>query len=431
MAEIVGRINFGAKPHQRAVMTCQKRHRGLNLHRRAGKTVLCIFDGLETMLSCTRPEPRVAYIAPYLKQAKRLAWDYLSNTCKQAPDYFTINQSDLVATFKPTNAKFMLLGADNIDAIRGMYFDKIIVDEIADCDPRLWPQVIRPALADRKGRALLAGTPKGRMNMLYDLSKTDPDDPDWQYFKYDCYETGMLDPAEIEAMRREMSEPLFQQELLCSFNAALVGAVYGNEMAALQLEGRYTQVKYDASLPVYTAWDLGFSDATGVWFVQFVGTECRVIAYKEWTLTPLAKIVKEVLQWGQANDVLWANHYGPHDINVREYGSGKSRKQIASELGLDFDDAPSWTIDDGIEAVRMLLPHVWIDNKEGERGLECLVNYKFAFQELTRSFTTKPQHDWTSHGADAFRMLAVSHNQTIRPSTRRGRRDARQQRWLF
>lgn len=431
MALITGRINFDAKPHQRAVMTCKKRHRGLNLHRRAGKTVLCIFDGMETMLDCPRPEPRVAYIAPYLKQAKKLAWDYLSNTCKQAPEFFSVNQSDLVCTFKPKNAKFMLLGADNIDAIRGMYFDKIIVDEIADCDPRLWPQIIRPALADRKGRALLAGTPKGRMNLLYELSRKEPDDPEWQYFEYNCLQTGMLDPEEIAAMRREMSEALFNQELMCSFNAALVGAVYGREMDELQRAGRYTSVKYDPTLPVYTAWDLGFADSTAVWFVQFVGTECRVIKYEEWTLTPLAKIVKEVLLWGQANEVIWGAHYGPHDIEVREYGSGKSRKQVASELGLWFDTAPNWSIEDGIEACRLLLPRLWIDNLTCERALEVLVNYKFEFDEMSRSFKTKPKHDWTSHGADAFRMLAVAHD-GARPVSRKQASDlASSQRWLF
>lgn len=431
MALITGRINFLAKPHQKAVMTCRKRHRGLNLHRRAGKTVLCIFDGLETQLGCALPEPRVGYIAPFLKQAKRLAWDYLSNTAKQAPDFFSINQSELTVTFKPKNSKFMLLGADNIDAIRGMYFDKIIVDEIADCDPRLWPQVIRPALADRKGRALLAGTPKGRANLLYDLSRKDPDDPDWAYFKYDCTETDMLDPTEIEAMRREMSDALFQQELMCSFNAALVGAVYGAEMNALQNGGRYTLVKYDASLPVYTAWDLGFADATAVWVVQFVGTECRIIGYREYTLTPLANIVKEVLAWGQEHDVVWSYHYAPHDIEVREYGSGKSRRQVAHELGLWFTTVPNWSIEDGIEAVRLLLPHVWIDKDECERGLEVLVNYKFAFDEMTRSFKTKPQHDWTSHGADAFRMLAVGHDGSAPVGTRRNKRVGDRQQWLF
>ena len=433
MALIRGKINFKPKPHQKAVLEDQHRHRGVVMHRRAGKTVMAVFDAYATLLNCRKHEPRVAYIAPYLKQAKKLAWDYVTGAVNRSPQIFSINHSELTVTFMPTGAKFFLLGADNIDAIRGMYFDKVIVDEIADCDPRLWPQIIRPALADRQGRALLMGTPKGRMNMLYDISKIAADDPDWAYHCYTCYQTDMIFPDEIAQMKREMSPALFAQEMECSFNAAGVGAVYGSEMNELQSSGRLTTVKYDKTLPLVTAWDLGFADATAIWVLQVAGSEVRAIAYQEHTLTALPDVVRSLRSYGDAQGWDWygARHIGPHDLRVRELGSGRSREELMASMGFDFEIAPNWSLEDGIEAVRMLLPHVWIDEHAAMRGLECLVNYSFSFDERSRSYKTTPSHDWTSHSVDGLRMFAVAYDaaRVLRQPLGGGRRG--KQGWLF
>lgn len=415
MTLIKGRIAFPAKAHQATVLNDKKRHRGVVMHRRAGKTVTAVFDGFQTVLDCPLPSPRVVYIAPYLKQAKKLAWDYMASvaqTGNKRTEYFDINRSDLTVTFMPKDAKFFLCGADNIDSLRGMYFDKAIVDELADCDPRLWQSVLRPALADRKGRALLMGTPKGRMNMLYDLSKTSPDDPEWSFHRYDCTETGMLDPEEIAGARRDMSEAMFEQEFMCSFNAALVGAVYGREMDALQKDRRFTMVRYDSGLPIITAWDLGWSDATSIGIYQRAGTEMRCIGYLELTMTALPDSIRAFRAWCQDKsiDLAGARHIGPHDLAVHELGSGKSRETIAREMGFDFEYAPKWSLADGIEAVRNLIKHLWLDEVECPRLLECLVNYSYGYDDQNRSFKTTPKHDWTSHGIDQLRMLAVTYD---------------------
>jgi phage terminase large subunit len=437
---IRGRINFHPKPHQAIVMRDPHRHRCVVAHRRSGKTVMAVFDLLETMLSCPLPYPRVAYIAPFRNQAKKLAWDYLATTCNK-PKFFDVNRGDLEVTFKPTGAKFFLLGADNIDAIRGIYLDKCAVDELADCDPRLWSTVLRPCLADRGGRALMMGTPRGRMNMLYDLSRTKPDDPDWSYHCFDCTQTGMVSEAEIEAMRRDpqVPEAMFEQEMMCSFNAALIGAVYGREMNELQARGRYTSVNYDKTLGVMTAWDLGWQDATAVIYLQRTGSELRCIHCEEYSLMSLADICREVRNkpWGDN----YVAHYGPHDLAVHDYGSGKSRIQIAREAGIEFEPTVNWSVEDGIEAVRAILPHLWISAESGERLLECLCNYRFVFDDRVRSFKTKALHDWTSHCADAIRMFAVANDpaMVMRPDApmtgpRRGRRRelaGSGQRWLL
>ena len=380
------------------------------MHRRAGKTVMAVFAGLESMLTCTRPMPRVAYIAPFLKQSKKLAWDYLANAVARSK-LFDINRGELTVTFGPTGAKFMLLGADNIDAIRGIYLDMAIVDELADCDPQLWSAVLRYCLADRQGRALMMGTPRGRMNMLYDLSRTQ--DPDWAYFCYPYGTTGMLSEEEVEAIRRDpnVSDALFAQEMDCSFNAALIGAIYGQEVNRLQAEGRYTSVRYDESLPVVTSWDLGYADATAVVHWQRAGSEYRIISVDEYELTKLPDIIRSVRTKPWAHN--YVAHHGPHDLAVTEYGSGKSRFQIAAENGIEFEPTVNWSVEDGIEAVRAILPHVWIAEPEAERVLECLANYKFAFDADHRAFKTKPLHDWTSHVADSIRMFAVANDPSL------------------
>jgi hypothetical protein len=403
------------------------------MHRRAGKTVMAVFDLLETMLSCPLPYPRVAYIAPFRNQARKLAWDYLATTCSD-PRLFDTNKSDLEVVFKPNGGKFSLYGADNIESLRGVYIDKVAVDELADCDPRLWSSVLRPCLADRRGRALMMGTPRGRMNMLYDLSRTPADDPDWTYFQYDCTQTDMVTPEEIAAMRRDpqVPEAMFMQEMMCSFNAALIGAVYGAEMNELQAKGRYTTVNFDETLPVFTSWDLGWADATAVIHWQRAGSELRVICCDEYTLTKLPDIIKDVQakEWA-AN---YAGHFGPHDLQVTEYGSGKSRAQIASNLGLEFEPNVNWSVEDGIEAVRAILPHVWISQDRAERFLESLCNYRFVFDNDNRAYKTRALHDWTSHVADAARIYAVANDPglLVRP-TGRGRARSRdgQLRWLL
>lgn len=429
MAPLSVKINFHPKAHQLAVLTDTRRHRGVVMHRRAGKTVTAIFDNLKAMLECRYHEPRVAYIAPYQKQAKQLAWDYLVSAVsgESAKPYFKVHQQDLSVTCLYNSSKFKLLGADNIDSIRGMYFDQVVVDELADCDPRLWTAVLRPALADRKGRALLMGTPKGRMNMLYELSKVKPDDPEWGYHCYNALQTGMVRRSELAALQREMSDALYQQEFMCSFNAALLGAIYGKEMNNLQAAGRFLPFDHDPAYPVYTSWDLGWADATSVVYWQIIGGEIRLIDYDEFTLTKLPDSIRAVLS--KPYQYIDGSHYGPHDLEVHELGSGRSRLEIAREHGIDFVKVPNWSLEDGIEAVRSLLPRVYISSTKCERLLECFVNYVFEFDESARTFKTRPKHDWTSHAMDAVRMFAVGHAGGMGHNLKRAQAAAQQ--WLF
>lgn len=427
-----GAIEFNAKPHQARVLNDPTRHRCVVFHRRAGKTVCAVFAMLEALLTCERPHPRVAFISPFLKQSKKLAWDYLTNTVGQAPHVFDINRGDLTVGCRLNNGKAMLLGADNIDALRGVYLDFVVIDELADIDPNLWDSVLVYCLADRQGRALVMGTPRGRQNKLYEFAQlAQSGDADWSYHQVTVDDTDMIAQVELDKLQRQvegghLSKALYEQELYCSFTSALIGAVYGDEISTLSREGRFAPLDYDATLPVMTAWDLGWADASAIWHLQRRGNQMHVICYEEFTLTSLPEILGELRKkpWGDN----YGDHFGPHDLNVTEYGSGNSRWQIADRLGFSFEVVPNWSVEDGIESVRALLPHLWITNKPGmggERAVDILANYRFEFDSQHRAFKTRTLHDWTSHGADALRMLAVAFdpNRFLKePARSRGRR---------
>lgn len=426
---IEGKIAIKPKPHQLEVLKCKKRHRAVVFHRRAGKTVMAILAALECQLTCPLPSPRIFYVAPFLRQAKKLAWDYLASITTSGGDHFAINRSELTTTFKHNDGRIILSGSDNIESLRGIYADLVVVDEMADIDPGLWGSVLRPALADRKGRAIIMGTPRGRMNLLYDLSLKGNDDPDWAYFQKDYTQTGMLDLDEVAAMRREMSEAMFEQELMVSFNAALIGAVYGKEMNALQAEGRFCSIKYDPQYPVFTTWDLGWRDATAIWFCQLVGNQLYVIDYEEYAFTSLVDIAQLV----RAKPYEFTEfHYGPHDLWHTELGSGNSRYEILRRFDFNFHPPINWSIEDGIEAMRAMLPFTWINAEKCRRLLECLVNYKYDLASDQRSYKNVAQHNWSSHACDAGRMLAVALDKSARPSaTPRKRRGDTDQGWLI
>ena len=182
------------------------------------------------------------------------------------------------------------------------------------------------------------------------------------------------------------------------------GAIYKAEIDKAKEERRITAVPHDPVLKVHTFWDLGVSDSTCIWFIQQVGKEVRVIDYHEATgegLPYYAKILQD-------KGYLYGNHFAPHDIQVRELGSGRSRIETAKSLGIDFKICPNIPIEDGIHAGRMLFPRCYFDEKKTLRGMECLCNYRREWNDKLGEFKSSPVHDWASHGADAFRYLAVA-----------------------
>lgn len=392
-------------------------------HRRAGKTVACINDGIKKALICPLERPRVGYLAPLHKQAKSVAWDYLKYYTRPIPGV-EVNEAELRVDF-PTGGQVRLYGADNPDALRGIYLDHAILDEPAQMRPSLWTEVIRPALSDRKGSATFLGTPKGR-NSFHSLIYGDDHwcgaikDPDWYALILKASESGILDAEELADNRRILSPDEYEQEYECSFDAAIKGAYYGTLMNEAQEDGRICSVKPDLAVLVSTAWDLGIGDSTSIWFYQQVGNEVRLIDFYEASGVGLAHYVG-ILSERKAKGWNYGEHILPHDANAKEMGTGKSRVDTLREMGISPRVLPALPVDDGISAARLLLPRCFFDADKCADGIEHLRQYRREYDERLRTFKPKPLHDEHSHAADAFRYLATGADGQISVTGRRDR----------
>ena len=372
-------------------------------HRRMGKTVSAINHLIMSAMNNEQENPRFAYIAPTYGQAKRVAWDYL---CKYVrPLGGTANISELRVDFM--GRRIQLYGSDNPDSLRGQYFDGVILDEIGDQNPKIWTEILRPALADRMGWCLFIGTPKGQ-NHFKDLRDRAEDTPEWGLLEFKASETKLVAESELKAARAEMGEDKYQQEFECSFHAAVEGSYYGKLMNDLEEKGRMVEVTRDDLCQTFTAWDLGMGDSTAIWVAQVTGQEVRIMDYVENHGQGLDWYVNWIKDNGWTN----ASHKLPHDVSVRELGTGKSRLEMLQGAGLNVDVLPRLSVDDGIQSVRRLLPRCWFNMPRVRQGVDCLRNYRREFDEKRNVFYEKPLHDWASHGSDAFRYLAIGLDNT-------------------
>jgi len=274
--------------------------------------------------------------------------------------------------------------------------------------PTLFSEVIRPALSDRQGWAFFIGTPNGK-NQFYDIVQEAKSNPDWFYAEYKASETGYVSETELASARQSMTADEYAQEYECSFEASVKGAVYARELQAIREQGRLTRVPFDPALPVDTDWDLGIGDHTAIWFSQSLYTgEVRLIDYYEASGVGLPHYVGLLNDKRDKQGYVYGEHWAPHDIEVKELGTGQSRKEAAYQLGLNFLVTPKRALDDGIHATRMLLPRCYFDDKT-KVGVEALQSYRWDYNTRINEFKPMPVHDWASHAADAFRGLAVRH----------------------
>jgi hypothetical protein len=370
-------------------------------HRRFGKTVLAVNELIKKAITNQNKAPRYAYVAPLYRQAKQIAWDYLKEFTRVVPG-IRFNESDLRVDF-PSGARIQLFGADAPDSMRGIYLDGVVLDEYADMPARVFTEILRPSLADRGGWALFIGSAKGNTS-FHELYERVKDDENWFVRVYKASETGVIHPSELDDAKSLMDEDEYNQEFECSWTASIKGAYYSTQMAEAEREGRIMTVPYERNLPVQTAWDLGVGDSTSIWFFQVYGPEVRIIDYYEASGEGLPHYAKVL----QDKEYVYGTHWAPHDIVVRELGTGKSRLETARVLGITFRVAPHLPVDDGIDAVRNLLPKCWFDSLRCNEGIRALRNYRKEYDERRMEYKTRPLHDWSSHAADAFRYLAVS-----------------------
>ena len=367
-------------------------------HRRMGKTVSAINQIIKSAVMCNKERPRYAYIAPTYSQAKRVAFDYLTHYTR--PLDAVANIAELRVDF--WDRRIQLYGSENPDSLRGQYFDGVILDEVGDQNPKIWNEIIRPALADRQGWAMFIGTPKGQ-NHFKELRDRAETEPNWKLLEFRASQTGIVNEEELKAAEREMGAEKYQQEFECSFSASVEGSYYGKIMNEIEAKGQLCKVERDDLCKTYVAWDLGMGDSTSLWVAQVAGQEIRLLDYIENHGQGLDWYVRELTNrgWHKAPQLL------PHDVQVRELGTGRSRLEVLQDAGLDCSVVPRLGVDDGIQAVRRMLPRCWFNIPATKQGVDCIRNYRREYDEKRQVFFDKPLHDWSSHGSDAFRYLAV------------------------
>jgi len=394
----------------------------------------------------------------------------------------------------PDVIKLMLIGADSPDDLRGLYLDGAVLDEFAQCDPILWGQIVRPALADRKKAAaevgillepwaVFIGTPKGQNHFYHRYEKAKkhelfckkyeanhdieqeveewmdfedkngivPDLPkveldrimenmsetiryqygewrkyvvarSWRTDIYKASETGIIDQTEMDEMISDLSPEEVEQELECSFTAAVLGSYYGHLVNKARADGRIGKFTYNPKYPIDTHWDIGVRDKATIWFSQKINGKVYYLYYYEKSGHGVPHFIKvlDALAGPKGSRVevdsgefiggqgyKYGRHVWPHDGSVQEWGTGVSRQETARQLGLVVEIQPKQRIQDRIQASRTRLEISFFDEENCERGIDCLYNYQKEWDGKKMIFNDKPLHDWSSHGSDSFGYSAL------------------------
>ena len=392
-------IPYKPRPLQKQIHKNIKRFNVLVCHRRFGKTVLTVNEIIKKCLQNKLPRPRYYYIAPTYSMAKRIAWDYLKHYTSVLPQ-MEYHETELRADL-PNGGRIQLLGCERPNTLKGLYIDGVVLDEVAQMPPKMWTEVIRPALSDRKGFMIAIGTPAGH-NSFFELYNHGKQDENWYAEIFKASETGVVDQEELDEAKKLMPPEIYEAEYECSFESSAIGSIYAMSLSKADKEDRITKVPYDSTLKVDTFWDLGMRDKTAIWFCQQKGSAIHLIDYFEDSGESLEYYASVLDERGYT----YGTHYLPHDANVREIGTGKSRLEIAQSLGLRTSIVPKMSLEDGINATRMTLSRCWFDYEKTKEGLDALRQYRWATTDKGEQ-KNRPLHDWTSHSADAFRYLCV------------------------
>lgn len=394
-----------------AIVRDRVRRAVLVWHRRAGKDLLLLNA---TVVAAVRRPGVYWHAFPTAKQGRKILWDGVTKDGRPFLDHFP---RDLIVARNEADMRLRLaggsvwqvVGADNFNqALIGGNPAGIVFSEYALQNPACWEH-LRPIVAENEGWAAFAFTPRGANHgqALFDMASKNSS---WFCERLTVDDTLAIPTAAVEEERAAgMPDELIMQEFHCSFAAALVGSYYGKLIETAELEGRIGRVRAQDGARVETWWDLGISDSTAIWFVARAGREVHVLDYYEASGEGLDHYA-DVLA---AKGFRYERHVFPHDIQVRELGSGRSRIETLRALGVvgqhaRAEIAPNLRLADGINAVRTILPSCWFDAERCAKGVASLKQYQRRWNSQRRTFEDGPLHDWTSHAADAFRYGALA-----------------------
>lgn len=382
-------------------------------HRRAGKEVAC-FNWMIKQAYWDRKGTYV-YFFPTSTLGRRILWDGSNKDGKKFIDYIPKEIID-----GSPNSVEMKIRLNNGSIIQIMGSDQIInvginpvgcvFSEYSLQDPKTWA-FTRPILRENKGWAIFNFTPRGK-NHAHDLYIMAKNNPNWFCQCLTVDDTQVLSKKDIEDERKEgMSEHLIQQEYYCSFDLGVEGSYYAKLLNRAVIEKRVSKVTVDLHASVDTYWDLGVNDETVILFCQNIGQEIHIIDIYRNQGEGLSHYAKVLQDKSNACQWVYGDHYAPHDIQVRELGSGaQTRLQMARDLGINFKIVPNIPIAEGIELARGIFPRLWIDEGNCVFLLKALENYHKDYNERMGVYSSKPTHDWSSHAADAFRYMSIIQN---------------------
>ncbi|MEQ1574220.1 MAG: terminase family protein [Vicinamibacterales bacterium] len=392
-------------------------------HRRAGKTVAAINDTLEKATYNPRPDPRYAYIAPMFRQAKDIAWQYLTRYA--APFQPKISESELSVVLQafPNRPKITLYGADNPDAFRGMYFDGVVLDEFGNMKLSVWKEVLLPALADRRGWATFMGTPNGP-NHFRDMHYDAQTNAEWHSSFLPATQvqkqgktypgTGVIALEELAMMRRIMDEEQYQQEMLCNFEASVRGAIYARQIEEIENEGRVTDFSHliQKDQQEHVVLDLGFRDDTCGIFWQDKPDGTLITHAMSAHLRPISFYLAYIKdRWKTRRPgQIWL----PHDARARSLQTGISIVQQFRRAKFRPKIVPELDLMDGIQATRLAMRGMYFHEPETKDLVMALKSYHRKYDEDKKVYTDEPVHDWSSHYADDTRYLALASQRSVK-----------------
>lgn len=380
-------------------------------HRGFGKSVFAVNYLIKKAFECDLPLGKFFFISPTQKQGKDSIWPMMKYYLSHIPEeYIYFNDTELrIVLPNKHHTEIVLRGADDDgDALRGNHINGLVCDEFASMDPNVWSAVLMPALEQKKGWAIFIGTPAGR-NQFYDLYQNGISNDDlireyWDSFMYRVTDTTVLEERQVEMMKRTMGKDLFDQEMMCSFTAAIKGAYYAEEIQSLQQDKQIGDFAWDQRYKVYTAWDIGFNDLSSIWFCQIIDNKYRIIDFFQYKGKPMDYYIKEVIQ---SKPYQYDKHFLPHDSIARTMGTTltpfEQLERVYPGKCMVIEKSNPQV---GTMIVKALLPKCQFNASRCQEGLNDLIHYSSDYNPKLGILQQKPKHNKHSHAADAFRYLA-------------------------
>ena len=401
-------------------------------HRRAGKDEVALHH---TAVAMHERVGSYWHCLPEYGQGRKAIWTAINaHTGKRRIDEAfprelreNVNDNEMFIRMK-CGSTWQVIGSDRFDATVGAGVAGVVYSEWALANPSAWAYH-RPMVEENNGWACFITTPRGHNHAkaMYDHALANRGGgfgaiPPTAHTQWFCE---LLTVNETKALTAEQQQEAiaeyialygedvgnaqFEQEYLCSFNAAILGAFYALEMAKVRNEGRIdADLDVPVGIPVHRAWDLGVGDDTSIWWFASVGSQVYVVDHYASSgvgLEHYAEIIeqrKHKYGWRDGND------YVPHDAKIKEWGSGRTRVETMQAMGLCPILVPHAAIDDGINAVRRTLPLCVFHQRTEATGIAALEQYRREWDDNKKAFRASAIHDWTSHPADAFRYLALA-----------------------